>query len=126
MYGSQGLLPGVISFRGEGHPDFQLLPLAFAYPAADGLGDYDESEAGIPDFLDQWKAGSSVEVKAFHRGNDAAPYISGNFIITSLEISEPAGEDTTYSITLDNDGAVTVDGTKFGPASSQGGGDDEN
>lgn len=92
---------------------------------ADGLGVYDESEAGIPDFLDQWKTGASVEVKAFHRGNDAAPYISGNFIITSLEISEPAGEDTTYSITLDNDGAVTVDGTKFGPASSQGGGEKE-
>ena len=40
-----------------------------------------------------------------------------------MEISSPAGEDTTYSITLDNDGEVTVDETKFEPSS--GGGEDD-
>lgn len=92
---------------------------------ADGLGVYEESESGIQDFLSKWKVGASVAVKAFHRGNDANPYVSGDFIITSLEIPQQAGEDTTYSITLDNDGAVSIDETKFGPASQQGGGEQE-
>lgn len=90
---------------------------------ASGLGVYDESESGIKDFLSKWKDGASVSVSAFARSNDANPYISGNFIITSLEIGEPAAEDTTYDITLDNDGAVTIDETKFGPSS--GGGSEE-
>lgn len=83
---------------------------------ADGLAVYDESEAGVPDFLEKWAEGQSVAVKAFARGGDTTPYISGNFIIASMEISSPAGEDATYSITLDNDGAVTVDESKFEPA----------
>ena len=90
---------------------------------ADGLGVYAEDESGIPDFLNKWKNGSSVAVKAFARSNDANPYLSGNFIISSMEISTPAGEDTTYSITLDNDGEVDIDETKFEPSS--GGGEDD-
>lgn len=89
---------------------------------AEGLGVYAESESGIPDFLSKWKVGSPVEVEGFHRGNDANPYVSGDFIISSLEIGEPAGEDTTYNITLDNDGPVDIDETKFSPSSQQGGG----
>lgn len=89
---------------------------------AEGLAVYSEGEAGIPDFLSKWKVGSPVEVEGFHRGNDANPYVSGDFIISSLEIGEPAGEDTTYNITLDNDGPVDIDETKFSPSSQQGGG----
>lgn len=85
---------------------------------ADGLGVYSEAESGIANFLAKWKTGMSVEVAAFHRENDDNPYVSGNFIITSLELTSPAGEDATYSITLDNDGPVDVDETKFGPASA--------
>lgn len=90
---------------------------------ADGLGVYSESESGIKDFLSKWKTGASVAVKAFARTNDSNPYISGNFIISSMEISAPAGEDATYTITLDNDGEVTIDETKFEPGG--GGGDDD-
>ena len=92
---------------------------------AEGLGVYAESESGIPDFLSKWKVGAPVEAEGFHRGNDANPYVSGDFIISSLEIGEPAGEDTTYNITLDNDGPVDIDETKFSPSSQQGGGSEE-
>jgi len=43
------------------------------------------------------------------RGSDASPYMSGNFIIASLEEGAPAGDDTTYNATFDNTGAVTID-----------------
>lgn len=94
---------------------------------ADGLAVYDESEAGIQDFLSKWKAGSSVEVEAFARTNDSKPYVSGNFIIASMEISAPAGDEATYSINLDNDGEVDIDESEFEPSTSGGGsGDSEN
>ena len=80
---------------------------------ADGLCFYSETEAGVKELLGKWKLGASVQVKCFERENDATPYLSGNFIITSLENTAPAGEDATYSVTLDNDGAVEVDPTKI-------------
>lgn len=81
----------------------------------DGLSVYSETEAGVEDFLSKWKVGESVDCAAFTRENDEKPYISGKFIITSLEISAPAGEDVTYSITLDNDGPVDVDESNIEP-----------
>lgn len=92
---------------------------------ASGFGVYAESESGIPEFLSKWKVGEPVEVEGFHRSNDSNPYVSGNFIISALEIGTPAGEDTTYDITLDNDGPVDIDETKFSPSSQQGGGSAE-
>ena len=80
---------------------------------ADGLCFYNEAENGLKASLNKWKLGQSVEVKCFERENDETPYLSGNFIISSLEYTAPAGEDATYSITLDNDGAVTIDETKL-------------
>jgi len=65
--------------------------------------------------LAAWKAGTPVGLKLFHRGRDAAPYATGNFIISSLEENNPAGQDATYSATFDNDGPVTIDETKLGP-----------
>ena len=92
---------------------------------AEGLGVYAEEESGIKDFLNKWKSGSPVSIKGFYRGGDATPYISGDFIISTLNINTPAGEDTTYDITLDNDGAPTIDETKFEPAQQGGGGGSE-
>lgn len=80
---------------------------------ADGLGFYNEAEAGFKELIAKWKLGQSVQVKCFERENDEAPYLSGNFIISSLENTAPAGEDATYSVTLDNDGEVTIDSSKL-------------
>lgn len=74
----------------------------------EGLRFYGEEESGMKDLLAKWKVGGTVELKGFARGGDAAPYMSGNFIISSLEESAPAGDDTTYSVTFDNTGAVTI------------------
>lgn len=90
---------------------------------ASGIKFYSETESGFKVILAKWALGQSVPLSLFERENDTDPYISGNFIITTLEETNPAGEDGTYDVTLDNDGAVTVDATKLdllytAPASS--------
>lgn len=80
---------------------------------AEGISFYQETESGIKDLLAKWKVGASVPLKLFEREKDATPYVSGDFIITSLESTAPAGENATYSATFENDGAPTVDETKF-------------
>lgn len=80
---------------------------------ASGLKFYNETESGFKAALGAWKTGASVVLKLFERENDATPYLTGNFIISTLEESNPASEDGTYDITLDNDGAVTIDETKL-------------
>ena len=82
---------------------------------ADGLVFTGETESGFKDVLGAWKTGAAVALKLFKRGSDATPYCSGNFIISSLENTAPAGEDATYSATFDNDGAVTIDEDEFDP-----------
>lgn len=79
---------------------------------ADGLRYYAESEEGFGDILGLWSTGSLVYLKAFVRSNDTAPYLSGAFIISSIEQTGGAGEDATYSVTFDNSGQVTVDTAK--------------
>ena len=78
----------------------------------EGLCFYPETESGYKAILAKWKVGASVPLKLFEREGDTTPYCSGNFIITSLENTAPAGEDATYSVTFDNDGALTIDETK--------------
>ena len=80
---------------------------------ADGIVFSGETESGFKDILSAWKTGAAVALKLFKRGSDATPYCSGNFIISSLENTAPAGEDATYSATFDNDGVVTIDETKY-------------
>lgn len=77
----------------------------------EGLRFYGEEETGMKDLLAKWKVGAVVPVKAFHRGGDTTPYMSGSFVITSLEESAPAGDDVTYSGTFDNSGVVAIDET---------------
>lgn len=79
--------------------------------SAEGLRSYDESENGLKTLLAAWAEGKSVEVKAFERGNDTKPYLTGRFVITGMEETSPADDDVTYSINLENDGAVTLDAT---------------
>jgi predicted secreted protein len=78
----------------------------------EGLRFYGEEENGMKELLAKWKVGGTVELKGFVRGSDAAPYMNGNFIISSLEEAAPAGDDTTYNATFDNTGVVTIDEAK--------------
>ncbi len=54
-----------------------------------------------------WKACQSVEVKCMDRDN-LTPYLAGKSVITSLERTDPAQDDSTYSISLENDGEPTT------------------
>ena len=74
----------------------------------EGLRFYDEAENGYDQVAPLWGAGQSVEVEAFKRGSDSAPYLQGKFVIASLEETSPAQDDATYSGSLENDGEPTV------------------
>lgn len=76
--------------------------------SAEGLVFYGETEAGYKSMLAAWKAGKSVEVKCMERENSDKPYLAGNFVIASLERVDPAQDDATYSISLENDGEPTM------------------
>lgn len=76
--------------------------------SAEGLRFYDETESGYEEIAPLWGKGASVEVQAFKRGNDSAPYVKGNFVIASLEETSPAQDDATYSISLENDGEPEI------------------
>ena len=86
----------------------------------EGLRFYGEEENGMKELLAKWKTGATVELKGFARGSDAAPYMSGNFIISTLEEAAPAGDDTTYNATFDNSGVVTIDEAKVDGTVAQG------
>lgn len=72
--------------------------------SAEGLRFYGETENGFSEISALWGAGQSVAVLAFEREGDATPYVSGNFVISSIEETSPAGDDATYSINLESDG----------------------
>lgn len=76
--------------------------------SADGLVFYQETENGYKSGLAQISKGQSVAVKCMVRGSET-PYLSGNFVISSLERTDAAQDDATYSISLENDGEVTFD-----------------
>lgn len=76
--------------------------------SAEGLVFYGETEAGYKSLLAAWKAGKSVEVKCMERENSDKPYLAGKFVIASLERVDPAQDDATYSISLENDGEPTT------------------
>lgn len=76
--------------------------------SAEGLVFYGESETGYKALVAAWKAGQSVDVKCMERETSDKPYLQGKFIISSLERTDPAQDDSTYSINLENDGAPTT------------------
>lgn len=76
--------------------------------SAEGLRFYNESENGFTEIAAKWGAGTSVEVSAFEREGDTAPYVKGKFIIASIEETSPAQDDATYSVSLENDGEPEI------------------
>lgn len=80
--------------------------------SSEGLVFYGESETGYKALVAAWKAGKSIEVKCMERENSEKPYIKGKFVITSLDRTDPANDDSTYSVSLENDGEPdTIDET---------------
>lgn len=79
--------------------------------SAEGLVFYQEIENGYKSCLAMIAKGQSVEVKCMERENNTKPYLLGKFVVASLERSDPAQDDATYSINLENDGEVTFDET---------------
>lgn len=77
--------------------------------SAEGLVFYQETESGYKSCLALIAAGKSVEVKCMERGSADKPYLSGKFVVSSLERTDAAQDDATYSINLENDGVVTLD-----------------
>ena len=75
--------------------------------SGEGLVFYDETENGYKSLFALWKAGASVEVKCMERGSET-PYLVGKCVIVSLERTDPAQDDSTYSISLENDGEPTT------------------
>ena len=75
--------------------------------SAEGLVFYNETEYGYKSLLAAWKAGQPVEVKCMERESET-PYLVGNCVIASLERTDPAQDDSTYSISLENDGEPTT------------------
>ena len=72
--------------------------------SAEGLVFYGESETGYKALYAAWKAGQSIEVKCMERENSEKPYLKGKFVIASLERTDPAQDDSTYTVNLGNDG----------------------
>jgi len=75
--------------------------------SAEGLVFYNETEFGYKALVAAWKAGKSVEVKCMERESET-PYLAGMCVIASLERTDPAQDDSTYSISLENDGEPTT------------------
>lgn len=77
--------------------------------SAEGLCFYQETENGYKATLAMIAKGQSVEVKCMERESSETPYLQGKFVVASLERTDPAQDDSTYSISLENDGEVTFD-----------------
>ena len=75
--------------------------------SAEGLVFYNETEFGYKSLVAAWKAGQSVTVKCMERESET-PYLEGKCVIASLERTDPAQDDSTYSISLENDGEPTT------------------
>lgn len=82
--------------------------------SAEGLIYDGETEASYGKMMAAWKSGQPVKIKCMQRGESREPYLAGSFIISSLERTDPAQDDSTYTINLDNNGEPdTLDETAF-------------
>lgn len=82
--------------------------------SAEGLIYDGETEASYQKMLAAWKSGQPVKIKCMQRDESKKPYLAGSFIISSLERTDPAQDDSTYTINLDNNGEPdTLDETAF-------------
>lgn len=72
-----------------------------------------ETEYGFDKLMAAMASGKSVTVTCFARGNSESPYFKGSCVITSLERSDPAQDDSTFTVGLENDGEPdTLDQTQ--------------
>lgn len=76
--------------------------------SAEGLIYDGETEASYQKMLAAWKSGQPVKIKCMQRGESKKPYLAGSFIISSLERTDPAQDDSTYTINLDNNGEPDI------------------
>ncbi len=76
--------------------------------SVDGLVFYGESETGYKALVAAWKAGKSVKLKCMERENSEKPYIKGDFVVSSLDRTDPAQDDSTYSAKFENDGEPDI------------------
>lgn len=82
--------------------------------SAEGLIYDGETEASYGKMMAAWRSGQPVKIKCMQRGESKKPYLAGSFIISSLERTDPAQDDSTYTINLDNNGEPdTLDETAF-------------
>lgn len=94
--------------------------------SAEGLIYDGETEASYQKMLAAWKSGQPVKIKCMQRGESKKPYLAGSFIISSLERTDPAQDDSTYTINLDNNGEPdTLDETAFTDGIVAAGGTDQ-
>ena len=94
--------------------------------SAEGLIYDGETEASYQKMLAAWKSGQPVKIKCMQRGESKKPYLAGSFIISSLERTDPAQDDSTYTINLDNNGEPdTLDETAFTDGEAVAGGADQ-
>lgn len=92
--------------------------------SAEGLIYDGETEASYGKMMAAWKSGQPVNIKCMQRGDSKKPYLAGSFIISSLERTDPAQDDSTYTINLDNNGEPdTLDETAFTDGTASPGGD---
>ena len=91
--------------------------------SAEGLIYDGETEASYGKMMAAWKSGQPVKIKCMQRGDSQKPYLAGSFIISSLERTDPAQDDSTYTINLDNNGEPdTLDETAFTDGTASQGG----
>lgn len=94
--------------------------------SAEGLIYDGETEASYGKMMAAWKSGQPVKIKCMQRGDSQKPYLAGSFIISSLERTDPAQDDSTYTINLDNNGEPdTLDETAFTDGTVSPGGTEE-
>lgn len=96
--------------------------------SADGFVFTDESECGYDKLLAKIIKGEPVKIELYHRASGIPdttavrptdkPYLTGYFVLTSLNLTAPAKDDSTYTIQADNTGAVTVSESMYNQLAS--------
>ena len=74
---------------------------------ADGFVHGEDTDNNLPTLESLFMAHVPVDASWSYRGETGKVH-KGKFVITSLDNEGKAGDDETYSITLENSGAVTI------------------
>jgi predicted secreted protein len=75
----------------------------------EGLVIYDSDKLSYKAVLAKMKAGATVLLKfGFREEATGDTYEKGEFIISSISQTSPAGEDTTFSATFENSGEIVT------------------